>query len=190
MGLRRHNESIHEDRVYLGRITKPHALSGEVKFQPFGCDPRLLETLGRVRVEKPDRLLEVEYVRGSQETPIVKFKQVDDRNASENISGFVLWVEEKELPKLDAEDYYESDLLYSRVLTVAGEDLGQLEAIMETGACDVLVVRNSGGEERLLPACREVVKAIRKQEKVIIVDPLPEAHEKDDDSKLHPADSR
>ena len=45
------------------------------------------------------------------------------------------------------------------VVTTMGERLGTLSDVMETGANDVYVVDN-GGQEILLPAIAEVVKAI------------------------------
>ncbi|MFB3785102.1 MAG: ribosome maturation factor RimM [bacterium] len=172
MGLRRRKRTVHKDRIYLGRLIKPHALDGELKFSPFGCDPWILETLGSLRLESPDREVEVEYVRGSVNAPIVKFRGVDSREASEKLSGAVVWIAESALPALEEENtYYEADFLFRRVVTVSGEELGEVAEIIETGECDVLVVRGPGGREYLLPANLEVVKEVRKAENTIIVSP-------------------
>ncbi|MEW6236557.1 MAG: ribosome maturation factor RimM [Candidatus Omnitrophota bacterium] len=170
MVIRRRKAKLRDDRIYLGKITKPHALKGELKFQPFGCDPRLIEHLKRVHLESPDLVLEVDYVRGSLKSPIVKFKTVDGRDASEKLIGSLLWLDEAELPELQYPgEYYEADFLYARVVTESGEDLGRIEEVLETGECDVLVVRGSNGEERLLPAILDVIKEVRKQEQTIVV---------------------
>ncbi len=173
MGLRRKKVQFQPGRIYLGAIVKPHSLKGEVKFKPFGCDAFLLEEFETVHVDQNDRTLDVEYVRGSEKNPIVKFKTIDTRDDSEALKGFVLWIEEEKLPELEDDYYYESDFLYSRAQTVTGADLGRIEQIIETGECDVLVIRNSQGEERLLPANRQNVKEVRKKEALIIVD-LPD----------------
>lgn len=171
MGLRKSQTAIHKDRIYLGKIIKPHGLRGEVKFSPFGCDPWFLEELIHVNLETPDREMDVEYVRGTEKEPIVKFRTVDDRNDSEALVGARVWILENRLPELEDNCYYESDFLYARVVTVSGEELGQVQQIIETGECDVLVVRNSSGDEVLLPANREVVKEIRKNESTLVVNP-------------------
>lgn len=175
MGLRRRRPAIQPDRVYLGKVLKPHALRGEVKFAAFGCDPWLLETLKRVRLESSEGELEIEYVRGSIKAPIVKFKGVDDRDGSEALVGEVLWTHPTNLPNLDEDAYYESDILFSEVLDEAGERLGRVESIIETGECDVLVIRAANGEELLLPANREVVLEVRKADSVIVARVPPEA---------------
>ncbi len=172
MVLRRRKRTFHKDRIYLGRLIKPHALGGELKFSPFGCDPWLLETLGPLRLESPDREVEVEYVRGSENASIVKFRGVDSREASEKLCGAVVWIAESDLPALDEENlYYEADFLFRRVVTVSGEELGEVAEIIETGECDVLVVRGPGGREHLLPANLEVVKEVRRDENTIVVSP-------------------
>ncbi|MBN2327888.1 MAG: 16S rRNA processing protein RimM [Candidatus Omnitrophica bacterium] len=169
--MRKRRPPVRQDRIYLGRIVKPHGLRGEVKFHPFGCDPWILEDLQKIQLESPNRELDVEYVRGTVKAPIVKFQTVDDRDGSESLVGGVVWIQESILPELAGEEFYESDILFSRVVTVSGKELGQIQEIVETGACDVLVVRNENGEEELLPASREVVKEIRKTEGLVIVEP-------------------
>ncbi len=179
MGLRKRRSAIKMDRVYLGQILKPHGLQGEVKFSPFGCDPWILETLGRIELESPDRSVEVEYVRGTEKAPIVKFKTIEDRNASETLNGAMVWISESNLPELEENEFYESDILFARVVTVSREELGSVQDIIETGECDVLVVRNRDGKEWLLPVNRAVIKEIRKSESMLVVE-LPVYAEPDD----------
>ncbi len=174
MVIRRKKETIREDRIYLGKITKPHSLHGEVKFHAFQCDPWILEYFGTVHNENNGGILEVEYVRGSVKNPIVKFKGCENRNASEELTGSILWIEENKLPELEENTFYESDILFAQVETIQGESLGRVEEIIETGECDVLVIRNEQGNEHLLPASLEVVKEFRKEESLIIVEPLLE----------------
>ena len=170
MGITRPKKQIPDDRVYLGKLTKPHALQGEMKFQSFGCDPWMLEDIGIVFSEHPEMVLEVEYVRGSHRAPIIKFKAIDDRNASDQLAGVSLWVKEEALPELNENFVYASRVLNCRVLTVSGEEIGIVEDIMETGEFDVMVVRNRD-QEWLIPANHEVIREIRLQKKEIVIEP-------------------
>lgn len=170
MGITRHKKHDLDDRIYLGKVTKSHALQGEVKFQSFGCDPWMLEDIGIVFSEHPEMVLEVEYVRGSYRAPIIKFKSIDDRNASEQLVGVVLWVKEESLPDLDENFIYASQILNCRVLTVSGEEIGVVEDVMETGEFDVIVVRNRQ-QEWLIPANHEVIREIRLKNKEIVIEP-------------------
>ncbi len=170
MVLRRSRKSIPKDRVYLGKIIKPHGLSGEVKFKPFGCDLFVLEFLERVNLESPERELEIERVRGTDTWPIIKFKSIDGRNASEELSGSMVWVSDGDLPELEDFAFYEADILYAKVITVDGDEIGHVKEIIETGECDVLVVCDSSGQEILIPANREFIKEIRKDDEEILVE--------------------
>lgn len=171
MGLRRRKQQIHKDRIYLGRIIKPHALQGEVKFNPFGCDPWILEKLTQVYIETPDLNLNVEYVRGAEKSPIVKFKEINTRSQSEEIAGALVWVREHTLPELADDEVYESDLLFARAVSLNGDEIGEIHDIIETGECDVLVVKTVDGRELLLPANRETVREIRKDENTVLINP-------------------
>jgi 16S rRNA processing protein RimM len=159
------------DRVYLGKLTKPHALKGELKFQPFGCDAWMLEGLGMVQAEGVSVALEVEYVRGTQKNPIVKFVGVESREGSEQLSGSRLWVREEDLPALEEDYVYETQLMQCRVLNEEGASLGTVVDIMETGTFDVLVIQDEQKQEWLIPANHEVVINIRPAEKEIVVRP-------------------
>lgn len=184
MALRKRQPAVDKDRVELGRVLKSHGLRGEIKFSPWSCDPWILEELRLVnldlsKLDTPNFVLEVEYVRGTEKEPIVKFKTVEDRNASERLHGAIIWVSQSVLPELEEGVYYESDLLDCRVITPSGEELGRITQIMETGACDVLVIHNSSNQEILLPANRQVIQEIRLAERTLVVVPLDYAETED-----------
>lgn len=171
MSIRRRAPKIREDRIYLGRLIKPHGLKGEFKIKTFGCDPWLFETLETVNLEHPEHVLHVDYVRGSTKAPIIKFLSVNSREESDQLIGSILWVDEANLPELEENTFYESDFLFARVLNQAGEELGRVEMVLETGECDVLVVRNQQGNEIMLPASLDVIKELRKDENLVVVSP-------------------
>ncbi len=171
MPIRRRKKTVPEDRVYLGKIVKPHALKGEFKYKSFSGDPDLLEILDRVYVEGLDSVYQVEWVRGSIKTPIIKLEGIDTREQLTPLLGKVLWVHEDDLPTLEENYFYESDFLFARAVTESGEELGRIEQVIETGESDVLVIRDRQGHERLLPACLEVVKEVKREEQMIVVSP-------------------
>jgi len=92
--------------------------------------------------------------------------------AAEALRGASLWMAKEALPKLEGGAYYVADLLGMRVENAAGEPLGEVAEVIETGAADVYVVRGEGGE-LLLPATREVVRRVDLAERLIVVTPLP-----------------
>ena len=106
---------------------------------------------------------------------VASLEGVQDRNASEAIKGLKLWASRSHLPKLEAGDYYWSDLLDLQVFLEDGRLLGQVHSMMETGSNDVLVVRAVAGamdgRERLVPWLPEqVVKQVDLTARRIVVD--------------------
>jgi 16S rRNA processing protein RimM len=74
-----------------------------------------------------------------------------------------------QLPQLPSGDYYWSELLGCKVLTLDNVDLGTLDHFFNTGANDVMVV--SGERERLIPYIKgSVVCSIDLAGKIMRVD--------------------
>lgn len=168
MVIRRKPNPVKKDRVYIGKLLKPHGLKGEMKFRPYGCPAGVLGRFSVLYCESSGMGLELETIRGTEETPILKFKSIDDRNASDRLCGETLWVYETDLPELEEGYLYESDILYASVETEDGIEIGQVEDIMETGARDVMVVRGEG-QEWLLPITGEVILHTDKSKNRIVV---------------------
>ncbi|MCZ6889289.1 MAG: ribosome maturation factor RimM [Gammaproteobacteria bacterium] len=98
---------------------------------------------------------------------------VSDRDAAAAFKGALIGVELSELPALDGDEYYWRDLEGLSVRTISGEALGTVERVMETGANDVLVVRDDT-RERLLPFVRQVVVSVDVERGRIVADWDPE----------------
>jgi 16S rRNA processing protein RimM len=62
-----------------------------------------------------------------------------------------------ELPALPEGELYQHQILGLRVVSDDGLNIGRLESILETGANDVLIVRQATGGEILLPVIDDVI---------------------------------
>jgi len=67
-------------------------------------------------------------------------------------------------------DFYLFELVGLQVFTVAGEYLGVIEEILETGANDVLVVKTQAQAEILLPSIPDVVKSVEPDAGRVLVE--------------------
>ena len=81
---------------------------------------------------------------------IVQFGGITDRDVAAQFVGCDIAVPRDQLPAPAEGEYYWSDLIGLRVRNIAGEDLGTVTNLLETGANDVLVVRD-GELEHLIP---------------------------------------
>ena len=100
---------------------------------------------------------------------IAKFPGCDDRTSAEKYKGLLVAVPRSSLPKQAEDEYYWSDLIGLAVLNLAGESLGVVDNLMDTGANQVLCVRGASGEI-LIPFIASAIRQVNLAEKVIRVD--------------------
>jgi 16S rRNA processing protein RimM len=79
----------------------------------------------------------------------VQIEGCEDRESARELIGIEIAIRPEQLGKLHDGEYYWHQLEGLTVVNVAGDNLGTVERLMETGANDVLVVR--GEKERLIP---------------------------------------
>ena len=80
-----------------------------------------------------------------------RLEGVTDRDEALALHGTALMVPRTALPEPDDDEYYWSDLIGMTVTDLAGQMLGRVDDLMETGAHDVMVLVRPGGEELLVP---------------------------------------
>lgn len=163
------------DLIAVGEIVKCQGIKGEVKVLPFTDDPRRFAELKRVFLKSLSgvRELQVEGYRPFRQFVLVKFKGIDDLNAAEALGRGLLCIPRDERPKLPPGRYYLDEIEGLSVFTTAGEWLGRIEQVIQTGANDVYLVRNRDRKEVLIPALKTVVREIDLGQSKMLVD-LPE----------------
>jgi 16S rRNA processing protein RimM len=177
--------------IYLivARVMRPHGTQGEVGCEIITEFPERFRRTKHVFLSPPIEpgLLEArpgatprEYTvgqarlsthRGRPEV-ILKLGEVTDRDAAEGLRGLLVQVPESEAWKLPRGRFYWHQILGLRVVTTAGDEIGTVAEILETGANDVYVVRGDGGE-RLIPAITQVVKWINPARGEMLVELMP-----------------
>jgi 16S rRNA processing protein RimM len=81
---------------------------------------------------------------------VAKLKGCDDRDAAAALMDTTVAIRREQLPQAQSDEYYWTDLQGLRVINLEGVELGTVNHLLETGANDVLVVKQ-GKEERLIP---------------------------------------
>lgn len=162
-------------RVVLGRISGLFGVRGWLKVFS-GTDPRegiVGYSPWQLCVHGEWRSVEVEAGKRHGKSVVVKLAGIDDRDAAAALLDAEIAITRAQLPKPAAGEIYWADLEGLAVHTEAGEVLGTVDHLFETGANDVLVVK--GERERLIPFIRDqVVKVIDLERRVVVVDWDPE----------------
>jgi 16S rRNA processing protein RimM len=149
--------------VAIGKVVRVHGLRGDVRVRSLSDVPDRFATLTQVTVEGPDgvrRPLAVRAVRPIGTDYLVSFEGIETPEAATPLVGSLLQIEEDQAAPLPDGQYYQHDLVGMDVRTEEGLPLGTLADILPTGANAVFVVRRADGREHLIPATKEVVRAV------------------------------
>jgi 16S rRNA processing protein RimM len=111
----------------------------------------------------------VEEARPQGRVWAVKLEGISDRTAAEALVGAEVLAMREELADAGEGRLLWTDLEGLEVLTAAGEQLGTVTGVYETGGVDVLVVTGRGGE-RLVPLA-PYVEVDLAGHRVVVVDP-------------------
>ncbi|HEX5340802.1 MAG TPA: ribosome maturation factor RimM [Gammaproteobacteria bacterium] len=158
-------------RVVIGKVTALFGVKGWVKLLSW-TDPR--EDI--VNYPSWQMKLDGEWCdrdlaegRPQGKTIIARLEGITDRDQAVALIGAEIAIRRDQLPPVKPGEYYWDDLIGMEVRLTDGRSLGRVEAMMETGANDVLVVK--GEHQRLIPFIREqVVREVDMEAGLIRVD--------------------
>ncbi|HET7649455.1 MAG TPA: ribosome maturation factor RimM [Gammaproteobacteria bacterium] len=158
-------------RVVIGKVTGLYGVKGWVKLMSW-TDPR--EAIAdfpvwQLKLDGEWREWDVAECRPHGKTIIARLQGMTDRDQAARLIGAEIAVQRDQLPSLKPGEYYWADLIGMTVQLADGRALGEVEAMMETGANDVLVVQ--GDRQRLIPFIRDqVVREVDLDKGLIQVD--------------------
>lgn len=158
----------------MGRIVGPYGVKGWVRVHPFGDDPlswQKMPVWWLAPTESgawQEQRLETFKVHG--DGLVAAFDGIADRAASEALKGWWIGAPRSALPATAEDEFYWADLIGMVVVNTAGETLGVVRDLIETGANDVLQVSDAEGNERLLPFVDAVVRNVDTQARQIQVE--------------------
>ena len=164
-----------EDLLQVGVITTTHGVRGEVKVFPTTDDPARFKKLKNVVLDTGKEMIDLEVagVKFFKNMVIVKFKGIDDINDVEKYRKKSLYVTRENAVKLKKNEYFIADLIGLKVQSDEGEDLGEINDVLQTGANDVYVISKAGADDILLPAIKDCVKEVDIENGTILVHLLP-----------------
>ena len=93
---------------------------------------------------------------------VARVKGIADRNAAEALKGRKLFVAREAMPEPDDEDdFYYADLVGLAAVDAEGKPLGEVVAVQNFGASDLLEIRLTGSKKtELIPFTKAVVPTV------------------------------
>jgi 16S rRNA processing protein RimM len=159
-------------RVLLGVITGAHGVRGEVRLKSFTSTPEAIGSYGAVLLGDSGRETVIRAVRPARQELIAALEGVGDRNSAEALKGCMLYVQRDRLPPAGQDEVYVSDMIGLPVYRKDGSLLGEVAAVADYGAGDLLEIRSD--ERRgtiLIPFVTAMVPEVDVANRRIVVDP-------------------
>jgi 16S rRNA processing protein RimM len=149
-------------RVRVARIGAAHGVRGEVRLWSFTQDPLAVADYGPLETEDGARRFEIETLRAAKDHLVARIAGIGDRDAAAKLCNLDLFVPRDRLPPIDEDDtFYHADLVGMAAVTPEGAPLGNVTAVHNFGAGDLIeVATTAGGEPLLLPFTETVVTKI------------------------------
>lgn len=145
--------------MLLGRIAGAHGIRGEVLIKSFTAAPEDIGAYGALSTADGSRAFEIASARPTPKGGVVaRLVGISDRNAAEALKGTELYVARDRLPPPSDDEFYYADLVGMTAVTPDGATLGEIVAVQNFGAGDLLEVRLAGkAKTELLPFTDAVV---------------------------------
>lgn len=166
-----------DNKLLMGRIGAAHGIKGEVRIQSFTEDPLALASYGPLSTNKPGLTIKILAARTTTNVLVARLEGVNDRTAAEKLNGVELYVDRALLPDPDDDDdFYHADLIGLKARLADGSEIGEVMAVPNFGAGDLLEIRDPrSGDTYLYPFSKAVVPEVRVAEGYLLIDPPIEA---------------
>ena len=139
-------------RVLLGKIAGAHGIRGDVLIRTYTGAPEAIAGYGPLSNEAGDLSFRVTVRHVTEKGVVAGIEGVSDRTAAEALNGTSLYVDRERLPATQANEFYRADLIGLCAVSPAGERIGEVVAVENYGAGDLIEIRRSGsGETELVP---------------------------------------
>lgn len=163
--------------IVMGRVAAAQGILGWVKVKTY---TEFVDSLARYPVwwlgdeQRSWINVKVENLAVHSKGLVAKFFDSNDRTTAEKYKGLLVAVPRSSLPPQSEDEYYWSDLIGLSVVNLAGESLGVIDNLLDTGANQVLCVKNGltkgNRGEVLIPFIASAIKKVDLAGKIVQVD--------------------
>lgn len=161
--------------ILLGIVVGAQGIRGQLRLRSFTGDPDALFSYGALLARRHDgdegRRLTLRRTGQAKDVVIASVEGVSDRTSAEGMKGLRLYIEREALPPLEEDEFYHADLIGLSVDLVDGARLGQVKAVHDFGAGEMLEVVIEGGRSVFLPFTRKAVPVVDISAGRLVADP-------------------
>jgi 16S rRNA processing protein RimM len=155
-----------------GIVVSVQGVKGLVRVKTFTETSGAIGDYGDLMDATGDRTFAVKVIEARETVAILKIVGVDGRAAAEQLKGLTLYLNRDALPEPEPDEFFHSDLVGLSVETDADGRIGEVAALYDYGAGELIeITMDDGSAPLVLPFTEAVVPDILVSEGRIRVDP-------------------
>jgi 16S rRNA processing protein RimM len=159
-------------RILLGQISGVHGIKGHVLVRTYSAEPEGIAAYGPLENKAGDRTFTLKIIRVTDKGVVASIAGIADRTAAEALRGTGLFVARSKLPKPADGEFYHSDLIGLQAVDETGLLIGQVIAVQNYGAGDLLEIKHPGGTQTdLIPLTNDFVPSIDLERGIAVINP-------------------
>ncbi len=159
-----------KDTLTIGKITGAHGIYGELKIYPMTDEAERFYDLEYFLCE--GKKYDIQIARIHKQSVLIQTAQIQDRTEAEKMRGKMIEIYRKDAVELEEGQFFIEDLkgLEARDRNAENTNTMTLVDVLRAGGADVLVFKNKGGKEYMMPFLVEYVDEVNLNEGYIVVD--------------------
>lgn len=162
------HQPLEENSVCVGVVTGAHGIKGFVKIKPFVEDVDCFSK--ETFVFSPGYVpIKIKVKSASEKGIMAEIQGVTTRNQAEDLKGVEIYVSKDSFEETEEDEFYYFDLIGLTAKTVSGAIIGDVVAVDNYGAQDILFIQNEEGQEILIPFIDDAVPEVDLENKILIV---------------------
>ena len=154
--------------IFIGVVGNAKGLKGNVQINYFAKDLSKFKSYEYFYLgEKKEKLkIQKHFISGDNFS--LKFFDINSREEAESLKNKDVFIESTQLKKLDDESWYHSEIIGLSVETMKGNLVGEVKAIYNFGAGDIIEIKLISGKIEMIPFTKDFVQDIKINNKLII----------------------
>lgn len=160
------------DRILVAAIAGAFGVRGQVRLKSFTALPEAVAGYGPLTDEAGSRSFSVTLDQPVKNGFAARLSGVKTREEADALRGVRLFAPRAALPVLPDDEFYHADLIGLSAFDAGGGALGQISAVLNHGAGDLLELDVGPGREPVLvPFTRDVVPTVDLVAGRVVIDP-------------------
>jgi len=160
------------DMICIGAIAGSFGARGEVRLKSFAAVPEDIAAYGALTPEGGGADYSVTLTGQTKGGFTARLSGVTTKEEADGLRGVRLMVPRARLPGLPDDEFYHADLVGLAVYDTGGAHLGEVKAVLNHGASDLLEIARPGTPETvLLPFTQLSVPTVDLAGRRIVADP-------------------